>query len=208
MIAKIYKNLDDFEECDQELLVSMPYKAGIWMSYADMDGGTAAFKREAQALSRIIEATAENFCESSFVQEVAEQTLARRDRWDDWQKNPDNFPCECQRSIEIIAGEVSPEDVVSFKSTLLEVALAVARAYNERFEKKDFRQKISTYAGIWVERALARINGVGEDRVSAYDAVNISPQEEDALKDLARALSADMREVAEGYRSLAARSKS
>ncbi len=199
MVKKIYASLEKYNETDQVFLSSVLYRAGVWMSYADMHGGVHSIKKEMDTLKHMIEVIAGDVCESSFVQELAEKTLENEKRWEDWQKNPDNFPSECQRAVDMVSSQISPEDLMSLKMVILEISLAVARAYNERFEQKDIGNKVKAMTSLWVDRTLTRIQGVGEDRMSIYDEVNISEKEESALRDLALVLRADIQEISEGY---------
>lgn len=123
--------LSDFASEDQELVIRLPFRVGIWISEADQTGGDESSEQERQALNTIVASYAEDYLKSEFVQRVMELTLARKNEWNEWDKNVDAVPGECERAMQILMTRVSPRDVDALKRNLIDVGLAVAMAYRE-----------------------------------------------------------------------------
>ena len=81
--------LENFSEDQKQLLIALPYRAGLWVSESDSSGGDHADEAEMMALEGIITGFAQDFCKSEFVEEVMGHTLDKRAQWEEWSKNLD-----------------------------------------------------------------------------------------------------------------------
>lgn len=123
--------LDEFTSDEQQLIIRLPFRVGMWISQSDTTGGGDADDREREALNTIVAAYAEDYLKSEFVQRLMEQTLQQRDQWSTWTKNIENLPAECEQAMTLLATRVPLKEVETFKRNLLDIGLAVAMAYRE-----------------------------------------------------------------------------
>lgn len=177
--------LEQFEQQDRDNLVMLPYRAGLWVSMADVSGGTEADFKEMDVLETIIERRAGGMFESAFVHEVMAEMCARQKNWKDWAKDMEAVPEECRRAIASISGRLPPREADAYRRNIMYVATEVARAFREF----DATASLPRRAGVWlrllVERALSVFRGEESDYVSNF---NISVQEDKALSALLEAL--------------------
>ncbi len=196
MINQSFKTFRDYSGQERLFLAALPYRVGLWISQVDNAGGGAAKRTELESLERVISSISGNFCGSVFVQELTEETLAHRHRWAEWSKNIDNVPGECQRALDLLSGEISIEDEEAFKNDLMEVAVTVAKAYSEFFEEEGVSTKIQALAGIWLDKFVARMQGLPEKKTTELEDLHISFHEEQALGELARVLHPNINSLA------------
>lgn len=123
--------LNDLSTEDQELIIRLPFRVGMWIGQSDQSGGDESAAREREALSTIVAAYAEDYLKSEFVQRVMEMTLARKHEWSEWGANIDAVPGECARAVQALMSRIAPRDVESLKQNLIDIGIAVAMAYCE-----------------------------------------------------------------------------
>lgn len=123
--------LDDFTQDQRELLVSLPYRAGLCVSECDLKGGEEAVVLEMQAMESLITGFAEDYLKSEFVESLMKETLARRERWPEWNAGLDSVPQECRQAVALLSERLDSKDVLSFRQNIMEIALSVAQAYGE-----------------------------------------------------------------------------
>jgi hypothetical protein len=178
--------LERFTPDERELLVSLPYRVGLWVSQSDNTGGTEASAAEMQALENIVMAFAEDFCKSEFVEEIMRQTMQDREKWPHWQRNIESLPADCTRAVDIVAEKMERKDVTSFKHNLMDIAVDVAMAFCETDYSQNLYARFSIYSRYFVEKLKARIKKVQPPSLDAV--LNISKAEQAALKVLDQAL--------------------
>ncbi len=168
---------------DEETLISLPYRVGLYVSYSDISGGWDAQEKELQALTGILRAYSEDFCKSEFSQKVLMDSLCARDRWPAWSQNIENVPQESARIVKLLTPIFNDSELNEFKEVLVEIALAVAMAFRETGPEM---QPMPDQLGF--TDLLRRIIGAHptEDPLSH---VNISATEKSALLGLCASLS-------------------
>ncbi len=195
---KIVYSFSDFNPEEKALLVSVPFRVGVWLSHCDPDGGDISALKESIALEHLLNVIAGNFCESAFVMELMEKTLSARNQWPSWENDAKTVLQDVTRSIEILEHRIRSGDLASYKASLMEIALAVAMAYNEALENKPLVDKLNACARLWFENTIGQMKG---KRTSGEFGLhmNISEIEERALKELADALHIDAGEVSDKF---------
>lgn len=128
---------EQFSPEDRAFLVALPYRVGLWISRSDRSGGDESAQAEQAALENMVIFFAEDFCKSEFVEALMGQTLARRAEWPSWRDGLETTPTDCRRAIDLIAPVLERKDVSSFKTTLMEIATTVAKAYQEEESAAD-----------------------------------------------------------------------
>jgi hypothetical protein len=160
-------------------LISLFYRAGMWISQVDDDGAQSADDVEAQTLARLLGNVAKNPQRSAFVREVAGEALRQKDNWTRWNGNLDQFIGEAQQGVRILKPIASPPEIIDFIAGLRALAEAVAMANHEDSDAED-------HTDIEEGGILGKLKRLlPQPKLSAR---NISPLEDDALTELARAL--------------------
>ena len=77
-------------QSDKNLLASLPYRIGVWISHADDEAGEFDDEQEMKALEAIIKSIASLHDDAPFVQKIAKETLKQRDNWPEWTMNSFN----------------------------------------------------------------------------------------------------------------------
>lgn len=115
----------------ETILVSLPYRIGLYVSYADVTGGFEAQDKEQQSLANILREYSEDFCKTEFCQKVLMETLERRDQWLAWSKQIDSVPDEAGKIVDILTPMFSDKELRAFKEVLADIAVSVAMAFHE-----------------------------------------------------------------------------
>lgn len=178
--------LDHFTPEQQDILVALPYRVGLWVANSDMAGGDDSAEAEMRVLTQVITAFAEDFCKSEFAQALMEETVRRQAEWPEWSQHLDEVPGECKRAIDLLSERLDHKSVLSFKMNLMEIATDVAMAYRELDENTDVLDRL----GILLQSAISRIRArlAGRRVPSMDELLNISASEQRALDVLVAAL--------------------
>lgn len=182
-------HLEKFSEDQKELLVSLPYRVGMWVSESDQGGGSGSAHEETVALEGIITGYAEDFLKSEFVEDVMKQTLAHKARWGEWTNGLDAVPLECRRAVDILNERLESGHALSFRQSLMDIATTVAAAYCEFDDKGASSRRIGAYIRYYW--AVFKAEMKKEQPPSLAHVLNISMAEREVLKDLAHSLGLD-----------------
>jgi hypothetical protein len=179
------KNLD---EADQTLIVSLPYRAGLWVSKSDASGGAEADAREAQALSSILHAYAEDVFGAEDLQHIISATLARKAEWPQWAAQVETTPQDCQKAVYIMSQHTDEKTVRAFRAQLIEIGEAVALAFHERTDSMPFNARLKIYGAYYKSVGAALLQKRRWRSLNEF--LSISLPERKALRSIARALGA------------------
>lgn len=181
--------LDNFSDDEKQLLIRLPYRAGLWIGASDTTGGTDSSAAEKQAIAGIVRGFTEDFLKSEFVEAVMRETVQHIGEWDGWNGNVETIPDEVRRGIEIAAQKVDHKQVSAFKSSLMDVAMTVAMAYREFDETTPLNAQIRIYTKYWLEYLRSYVTKTQPPIMDQY--LNISQDEHKALDKLSVALRID-----------------
>lgn len=159
--------LDHFSEAGRDLIVSLPYRAGLWLSASDGGGGAEADYEELSRLEDVLEKKSLAAARSRFIGEVMAETLARQDLWKQWAARRDSVLEDCSRAAAVIAETLSAGDAAAYREQILHIATEVAAAFGE-----DGRAPCCPFsrAGRWICGFFARFcrgGFPGEGNISA-----------------------------------------
>lgn len=167
----------------KDLVLSIPYKIGVWLSHRDEQGDVKADDIENEALVEIIAYLAKDKTSTPFVTDVFQDTIKARPDWPSWDCREESVMRDCRAAMDIVRKNVPEEEYNSFREALLTVAEVVAQAYGEFGGS---HEGDGTSWGDLVKNALERLKGhayVNMDRP-----FNISPAEEEAIGELKKVL--------------------
>lgn len=166
---------------DEQLLISLPYRAGLFVSFSDVTGGWEAQESEIQSLTTILREYSEDFCKTEFSQKVLMECLQARGKWPSWSHNIDTVPDEARRTIDTLSPMFSDKEMNGFKEVIVDIALAVAMAFREVSEGLSSASRPSV-----IKNIMDRLTGRGKADPLAH--MNISPAEKVALGKLCKAI--------------------
>ncbi len=172
--------LENFSPEDKELLVSLPYKVGIYISYAEDAEGETDDQREMKALRHCIAGIAKLHEDDALIQEIMKQCLGSKDNWDRWADESFHAPAAASQTIAALKTKAPENTVKKYRAAILEVAGTVARAYGEfgEFDEDEaegfFGKIIGSFAGL-----------AHDDKGHP---MNVSAAEDSAMSKLAAAL--------------------
>ena len=171
--------LSDLSQEDRERIVSLPYRVGVWISYTDDEEGEVDDIREMKVLEAVIRSIAQLHESSEFVQQVARETLRRRDDWSRWSQGCFDILPECQQTIGFLKNAVNDNDLKDYKATLVEIATVVAQAYGEF---GDFDDEKEEGFSAMIGRFVGKLSGLSSK--DADHPMNVSATEDTALSRL------------------------
>ena len=179
--------LDSIEANNREIIISLPYRVGLWISQSDSVGGDVADEEELKALENIINGFTQEVFGSEVVQHVMTATWNRKEEWKEWGDNLESIPAQCQIAIDALndAPDIEDKEVSAYKLRLVEIAEAVALAFRE-YDDQGFFTKIKIYIGYYFARYKAKKENRPFKTLDQY--LNISLKERQTLKKLAGAL--------------------
>ncbi len=178
--------LDSLLPDQRNLLVSLPYRIGLYVSQSDESGGDDSEEAEMQALTSIITAYSQEVFGAETVQYVISETVARKDEWEEWSKDLETIEGECHRAIDILSEAVDEKEVNAFKRSMLEIGESVALAFREYGESTPIIDKIKIYMFYKKSRKEAVKQGIVAMEWDQF--INISLDERKALQFIAKAL--------------------
>jgi hypothetical protein len=180
--------LENFSQAERDLLVSLPYRAGLWVSASDASGGHAADQKELDALERTIARIAHGMFESAFVHEVMAETFLRKAEWPGWAENTKTVLDDCQAVIKIINNHLPPRDADAYRHILMQIGLEVARAFREYTTNAPFAARFFRGISVMIDRLFGIVQG---EKFVSETVLNVSYEEDLALNALAKALRGD-----------------
>ncbi len=178
--------LDRLPAEHRTLLVSLPYRVGLFISQSDETGGDESDEAEMQALDNIVTAYSQEVFGAETVQYVISETVARKSEWEKWAKDLEGIDTDCHRAIDILSDVVDEKEVNAFKNHLIEIGESVALAFREYGAHTSFIDKIKVY--IYYMRGKMDASKKGELYKDWDVFINISLDERKALRFLAEAL--------------------
>jgi len=176
--------LEQFNEEQRDMIVSLPYRAGLWLSASDDCGGTEADYEELSALEDIIENKAAMDHPSALVSEVMNDAMRDQSRWKKWAKDLDTVERDCATVNAILLEKLSEQDVEHYRQAVITITSEVAKAYREIDQDASFWVKVIVRARLCFD-AVRKAFGQGPE-IERY--LNISYSEEVAMSRLAAAL--------------------
>ncbi len=183
--------LEVFSEDEKTLIVSLPYRAGMWVSLADEKGAGAARSHELKKIESVIARLSEGMFASAFVHEVMVETHLHREQWPTWALQTGTVPEDARRAVALIKAKMMPQDAEAYVHTIMTVSYETAYAFRE------FDPNASIPIRIWVGLQLLweAFIRTGNKDYRLESVANISLAEDEAIALLAEALSLEHPEM-------------
>ncbi|MCK5284611.1 MAG: hypothetical protein KAJ86_03400 [Alphaproteobacteria bacterium] len=178
-----------FSKEEQQLLISLPYKIGMWVSYADDVDGEDDDALEGKALEGCIEAIARLHDSKPFIKSVAVEILNQSDDWDIWATQAFHVLGEAEKVVQILEEYLPSDQVKNYKAMLMEIATAVAQASGE-FDAFDVADKEEGGFGILISKIVGGFSGLSND--DDNHPMNVSASEDSVIYELREVLKGKM----------------
>lgn len=180
-------SLSDFSDQDAEVIVSLPYRVGMHVSYADDEDGEGDDELEMRALEACMREVVKHQESCALTKEIASEILSSKDRWDAWAEGVFNIEPLCEKAVLALQAQADESEVKAYVKMTLEIAASVAQAYGE------FGEEAEPEKGFF-GKAMGALMG-GFSGMSADDAnhpMNISAAEDSAISRISAALKRHM----------------
>ena len=175
-----------FLPTDQDVLISLFYRIGHWMSNIDdTDMDEKSEKAEESQVFRVLTKFSQSKNVGALCAELAEESLRQKGNWFRWAGQDDTVISDVARSKKILHAQATHEEFVLFGKSLVTIATSVARAYREA---SDSDVEEIGFLG-WLNDKASKASLALADR-EAHKDLNISPAEDSALTELIETLKA------------------
>ncbi len=174
--------LSFFTDEEVNTIISLPYRVGMHVSYAEDEEGEVDDEREMRALELCIREIARLHQGEEFTKEVASAILDSRNKWAEWSEGVFNIEPQCEKAILILKEQASKEEIKDYIKMVLDIATSVAQAYGEFGEE----QKEKGFFGKVMGGIVSSVVGVSAD--DKNHPMNVSAAEDSAISNIAAAL--------------------
>lgn len=168
-------------------IISLPYKAGLWVSHADDIEGEADDANEMKAIERGVPALAELHSGSGLVQDVASEIIRLKAQWDNWEEECFYIVKQAPDIMKNIQAEFGLTEAKEYRRFVMELGKMVAQAHSElsAFDAVEEEKKEGFLSGM-VGKFVGGLSSMKDDDTG--HPANISPSEKSALSQLSAAL--------------------
>ncbi len=123
--------LSSFTPEDADLIVSLPYRVGMHVSYSEDESGELDDSLEMKAMETKLREVESKADDGSLIKEIAGATLSSKDKWEAWSQGVFNIEPLCENAVNVLKTKANDSEVKSYIRMCLDVASGVARAYGE-----------------------------------------------------------------------------
>jgi hypothetical protein len=176
--------LSSFTPEEADLIISLPYRVGMNVSYSEDEGGELDDVLEMKALEAALREAVQKSEEGSLVHEVARATLQSKDKWEAWSQGVFNIEPLCEKAVVMLKTKANTDEIKGYISMCLAVANGVALAYGEFGE--DTQEESSGIIGkIMAELSKVMPKAKGQE---AHHPMNVSAAEDSSIERIRAAL--------------------
>lgn len=176
--------LQRFLPTDQDLLVSLFYRIGRWMSDVDdTDTNEKSEQAEESQMFAVLTKLSQSKNAGNLCNEIAAEAIRQKGSWARWAKQIDNTMADVTRAKSVIKGQGTNEEFHLFGKSLVSIATSVARAYREA---SDADMETTGIMGWLSNKKNNAAMAIFDPQ--AHKDLNISPAEDSALTELIDAL--------------------
>lgn len=175
--------LSVFTDEQIDLIVSVPYRIGMNVSYAEDEDGELDDEREMRALEACLSEMSKHEGHCDLSREIASQILQSKDKWSAWSEGVFNVAPLCEKAVAEIKTQAGKDDAKDYVAMCLEIASAVAQAYGEF---GDGAHDERGFFGKAMGRIVGGFSGMNSD--DANHPMNVSAAEDSAIAVIKAAL--------------------
>lgn len=176
--------LQRFSPEDQDVLVGLLCRVGMWISgIDDTDVSTASEEKEEAKLRDVLQSLSATK-KSTLIAELASEALRQKSNWPRWATSTDTVLDDVTAAKRILKGQGTSLEMGAFSKALMLIGTVVAKAFREENDLKEEKGYLS-----WLTEKANELTLAMTDHES-YKDMNISPAEDTALHDLLETLKA------------------
>jgi hypothetical protein len=171
-------DLTKFSNEELGLVVSVPYRVGVWISNVDDNTGSKVDDRnERKALEATIEALAGKSKKLPFAAAIMREVEKNKAVWSSWDHATatDVILADVEKAIEICKAKTNAGAVKQYKQTIWKVGIVVAQAYGEHIDPDN---------EMHVDRFFQWVGSLGGGVKLGKNPENMSSKEKEALNKL------------------------
>ena len=168
--------LSAFSKDEIGLVVSLPYKVGMWISYADDQDGEGDDAREQKTLAACLRQFARLSADKPFLSEIMQECLRREDEWAGWADESFSVLEDIKKAVPVLRQKATVDEIKALKRALMEIGTAVAQAFGE-FGAFDEAEREGFFS-----KVIGRLSGLADS--DAGHPMNVSAAEDSALEKL------------------------
>ena len=175
-------DLSKFSTQDRLLIVSLPYRAAMWVSHIDDNEGTS---HDDKLERKVVERTINRFASASDKIPVAAAVMqdikTQKGRWNEWGMMTDEAELlvDAKKAVAIASDQFDEAELNQYREAIWRLAVSVAQAYGEHVDPDN---------EMVVNNFFSRLLGGGKVKGGAKNTENISDKEKAALTKLKAAL--------------------
>jgi hypothetical protein len=122
----------DFQHEELILILSIPYRAGIWMSHKDdIELTERDDQKERMALEAVLERILNKSGGKSFVRGVVREIIVHKAEWQGWADAADTVLDDIDRAIALVDARLPAPEALQYRKCIFHVAKTVAMAAYE-----------------------------------------------------------------------------
>lgn len=122
---------------ERALIISIPYRVGVWVSNCDDNDKTRMDdKRESQTLELVISKMSKAHRKMPFAASVMSEVQGQRQIWDTWARSASEVEIlsDVQKALELAHQKLSPKEAGQYKQAVWNIGIAVAQAFGEHID--------------------------------------------------------------------------
>jgi|GEM_PF-759217 len=179
--------LSSFTPEEVDLIISLPYRVGMHVSYSEDEGGELDDTLEIKALGSTLREFAQKADDGSLIREVASAALESKDKWEAWSQGVFNIEPLCEKAVTTLKTKANTDEIKGYIRMCLNVAHGVAQAYGEFGEDDhdDVAQSSGIIGKIMEELSKVMPSMKGQE---AHHPMNISAAEDSAIERIGAAM--------------------
>ncbi|MBI1301740.1 MAG: hypothetical protein GC137_08805 [Alphaproteobacteria bacterium] len=175
-------DISAFSEEDKDAIISLPYRVGLHVSYAEDEDGEVDDELEIGSIVAVLEHIASNY--KGLDQQIAQAALNHKEKWESWGQGVFVIEPKCEKAVLAIKKYASESEVKSYIKMVIEVATAVAEAYGEFGQGAEKKEGFANFIG--------NIFG-GFSKSDANHPMNVSAAEDTAISSISAALKKNLK---------------
>jgi hypothetical protein len=175
-------HLSAFTPEEKDLLISVFFRTGRWLSHIDDKGGYASDVAEEKELLSRLGRLKHEIKDSGIIAEIGTEAARRSGDWQNWSTDGAQVLRDVRCAGELIRLRLLPADLDAFKTGLMQIATEVAKAYREDEKGPDNTAQAET-----IFAHVRKFFSGAKDRYVTKE-LNISQKEAEALEQLSNTL--------------------
>lgn len=122
----------DFQHEELSLILSVPYRAGVWMSRVDdVELTQRDEEKERMALEAVLDRILNRSGGKSFVRGVVREIIVHKAEWSGWVDTAATVLDDINRAIALVDARLPAAEALQYRKCIFHVAKTVAMAANE-----------------------------------------------------------------------------